>query len=192
MDGKTILQRFRACGNKPSLSRQTQYLDVRLQLMNSRAIILRTLRTSLSLCVALWMAGAGCLWGCSNTAYAASSSHPSHEEETQTVEAGSSCHKPKHDCCAKESETSASQSVKSSVDLNFAALPSGMMKDCPLAVSATAVTSKNSNDVQSVERVSTKVLGAYTVESRRVSPNLVPQHFLNRGPTYLRCCVFLI
>jgi hypothetical protein len=159
--------------------------------MKARAIILRTLRATLALCVSLWMAGAGCLWGCSNTTYAATDSHQSHAEETQTVEAGSSCHKPKHDCCAKESVTAESKSADSSVDPFIATLPQGM-KDCPMAVSATAVTSKHTNDAQNSDRAPTKLIAAYKVESKRVSPNLVPQYFLNRGPTYLRCCSFLI
>lgn len=173
-----------------SFSTKTMHAS-RLALMKVRAIIFRTLRATLALCVSLWMAGAGCLWGCSNTAYAASDSHQSHAKETQTVEAGSSCHKPKHDCCGNESATSQSKSSASSTDPLIASLPQGM-KDCPLAVSAAAATSKNTNDVQNADRAPTKVTAVYKVESRRVSPNLVPQHFLNRGPTYLRCCTFLI
>ncbi len=159
--------------------------------MKARAILKRTLRATLALCVSLWMAGAGCLWGCSKTTYAADS-HQSHAQETETVEAGSSCHKPKHDCCGKQSAASNSDTSTPSRDTFIASLPQGMLKDCPLAVSATAVTSKKANDVQDADRAVTKVTAVYRVESIRVSPDLVPQHFHNRGPTYLRCCTFLI
>lgn len=190
MGGKTILQRCRACGKRRFTRQKTTHAS-RLNSMKARAIILKTFRATLALCVALWMAGAGCLWGCSNTTYAATSNH-AHAEESETVVAGSSCHKPKHDCCSKVSGASASQAPDSLVNPFIAALPEGMMKDCPLAMSATAVTSKNTNDIQSADRAATKVIAAFKLESIRVTPHLVPQHFLNRGPTYLRCCTFLI
>jgi hypothetical protein len=71
-------------------------------------------------------------------------------------------------------------------------LPRGMMEDCPLAVNATAVVSKAGSDMSHVG------LARTTWSSQVISSNTTPHsEFVssipsNRGPTYLRCCVFLI
>ncbi len=66
------------------------------------------------------------------------------------------------------------------------------MSECPLAMSATAITAKaNSNSPESDQTTKTEL--PFTAASRE----LPQKHFAeplvpNRGPTYLRCCVFLI
>ena len=133
------------------------------------------MRLLLSLTVSIWLAG-GCLLGCSNTAVGAESRH-----EAQTVVAHHSCH-----------SKMASNSEQPKGVPSFAPAPRGMTKDCPLAVSATAATSKNSGHVPDPGRA--PVSAVPLVERITVQPNtsLVTAYLPNRGPTHLRCCVFLI
>ena len=152
-------------------------------------------RVLLAISVSLWLAGAGCLWGCSNMSVQAAGV-PAHEHEASTVVAESSCHaKAKsHDCCAKKSaqkNSVASQQPSSLPLLN--AVPEGMMKDCPLAVSANALASKTAAaDASSPEATPVADPPNVEINSQRVVASTSPIQYLNRGPTYLRCCVFLI
>jgi len=67
-----------------------------------------------------------------------------------------------------------------------------MMKDCPLAVSATAVASKNSGHLPEPGPAPVAVLPLIENKTAQlVTSSLIPIP-PNRGPTYLRCCVFLI
>ena len=147
----------------------------------------KAVRLLLSVSVSIWMAG-GCLFGCSNTTMAAESS-------ANTIEAAESCHAERsHDCCAtpkpkKQTATSVKQSEGVAC---FAPAPRGMMKDCPLVVNATAVTSKNSTHVPDPGRVSVAVLPRFEKETQQADNILVVSFLPNRGPTHLRCCVFLI
>jgi hypothetical protein len=152
---------------------------------------IRIFRTLLAISVSLWMAGAGCLWGCSNSAMAAESPTST---QTQTVISGPSCHSPGHDCCAKKSSTKSvgidSQHVLSSI---VTVTPEGLMRDCPLAVNASAevIPKSTVNGPDSTRATITEVPNVQV----RIQPrdwDLAPVQFLNRGPTYLRCCVFLI
>jgi hypothetical protein len=129
-------------------------------------------RLVLSAIVSIWMAG-GCLFGCTGTAAAAQS-----KQAVQTVVAVPGCH-AKH---AKQQT-----GVQS-----FAPAPHGMLKDCPLLTNATAATSKNSSHLPAPGRAPVSALpliGKTTVEPHT---SLVVQFLPNRGPTHLRCCVFLI
>ena len=153
------------------------------------SVSVRILRTLLALSVSLWMAGTGCMLGCGNTVVAA-------EQNPKTVIAGPSCHHSSHDCCAKKSSSpTVNPDVKTSQEtlLLLSAVPDGMMLDCPLAVNATAVAASKVSH-QTPEQARTSPAELSSVES--ITQNLdwappAPQ-FLNRGPTYLRCCVFLI
>jgi hypothetical protein len=75
---------------------------------------------------------------------------------------------------------------------SFVPVPHGIMKDCPLVVNATAAISKNSSHVPNPGRasVSSLLLVENTIEQS--STSLVVSYLPNRGPTHLRCCVFLI
>jgi hypothetical protein len=133
------------------------------------------------------MAGAGCLLGCSNTVNAA----PHSKDDVNTVVEDDSCAaKHSHDCCAKRKQTAASVETQLLVP-EIKAGP-GSMKECPLAMSASAVVSKARSDGsdESPARQVTFILPeqAKNVSTSRSSESLL----LNRGPTYLRCCVFLI
>ena len=131
------------------------------------------MRLLLSVSVSLWMAG-GCLLGCGSVAVGAESKH-----EAQTVVAGESCH-AKH----------AKQFTKDGP--SFAPAPRGTIKDCPLVVSAAAATSKNSGHVPEPARGPVSVLPLIEKTTVPSNTSLVVAYLPNRGPTHLRCCVFLI
>ena len=136
---------------------------------------MKAMRLLLSASISIWMTG-GCLFGCSGTAVGAASEH-----EAQTIVAHHSCH-------AKM----ASNSEQPKDVASFAPAPRGMMKDCPLVVNATAATSKNSGHEPHPGRapVSTPLLVENKIEQSNTAH--VVAYLPNRGPTHLRCCVFLI
>jgi len=149
----------------------------------------RVARVVLTVSVSLWMAGAGCMWGCSSMTAAAHSKVVSVDQTT--VVASSSCHARTHDCCPKGAQQ---KSVPKSDDAAlFGSLPQGMMKDCPLATSATAVsTSKSTESAPELTLSSPVQFRGQDRPTNFVFVPSVPTRFQNRGPTYLRCCVFLI
>lgn len=152
----------------------------------------RVVRLLLAVSVSIWMAG-GCLFGCSNTAVGAEVAQSSEN----IVEAGNSCHaKRSHDCCTaakpKPKQHVASK-LKQQLALvpSFAPLPRGM-SECPLMVSATAVASKNSTNVPDPEREPVAALPSFEKQIEQTDNIPVTSFRPNRGPTHLRCCVFLI
>ena len=150
----------------------------------------KVLRLLLTLSVSIWMAG-GCLFGCSNSVMAADVV----DDSIPTVEAGDSCHAAQsHHCCAtKKPKKQAVRNLRQTGGLpSFVPVPLDLMKDCPLVVNATAATSKNSTSVPDPARLPVAVLPSFeklTVSADNIS---VVSFLPNRGPTYLRCCVFLI
>jgi hypothetical protein len=153
----------------------------------------RVARVFLVVSVSLWMGGAGCMWGCSNmTAAAQSPSAPSLDQTT--VVASASCHANTHDCCAKGTQKKSSATNDKAAPFSLLnSLPQGMMKDCPLAIRASAVsTSKSTKSNLDLTFSSPVQPGRIHKPENLVLFPTVPVQFLNRGPTYLRCCVFLI
>ena len=159
-------------------------------------VSLKTVRLLLAVCVSVWLAG-GCLLGCGNAAMAAQT-----DQASETAVEGESCHSARaHDCCAKptppKQNTLAKQNniapkLTESL-LSLTSVPRGMMSDCPLAVSATAIAAKynNSNSPDATPATGAElrlIAGNGKLPEKHVVAPLVP----NRGPTYLRCCVFLI
>ena len=150
----------------------------------------RVVRLLLAFSVSIWMAG-GCLFGCSNNAIAADVV----EDSVPTTEAGESCHAVQaHDCCAaKKPGKQVVHNLRQPIGLPaFAPGPRDMMKDCPLAVNATAATSKNSTQAPDPGRTSVAVLPSFEKQTARADNASVVSFLPNRGPTHLRCCVFLI
>src|SRR5690242_7176956 len=127
----------------------------------------KVVRLVLAFTVSIWMAG-GCFLSCGSSAMAA------------TPEAGESCH-------------AVARKVKQPVGYpSFVPGPREMMIDCPLAVNATAATSKSSMHASDPGRIPATVLPS--LEKQTVhADNIAFVSFLpNRGPTHLRHCVFLI
>ena len=153
----------------------------------------RLVRFFLAVSVSIWMAG-GCLFGCSSNAMAHDAG-----DSAQTVVTGESCHSAgSHDCCATKqpkkqiARHSERPTAAPSYAPSFAPSPRGMMKDCPLVVNATAATSKNSSHVPDPARGPAVILPFVETTSEQFDTLLVTPFLPNRGPTYLRCCVFLI
>ena len=160
-------------------------------------VSLKVVRLLLAVSVSVWLAG-GCLLGCGS----AMAAQGNGDESSQTAVEGESCHTAqKHHCCSKPKAAKQSTPAKQSTfdpkllasTLTLASLPVDMMRDCPLAMNATAITAKaNTNSPESTQATDGALpVGAGNSElpqKHHVTAPLVP----NRGPTYLRCCVFLI
>jgi hypothetical protein len=157
------------------------------------------MRLLLSISVSIWMAG-GCLFGCSGTVVAADLEAGN---STQSVVAGESCHAaaaaPSHDCCAAKKPAKKKPAKKIASNTRqpqglpaFMPAPRGMMKDCPLVVNGTAATSKNSGHVVDPGHAPVATLPLIETNLEQSKVNLVKSILPNRGPTHLRCCVFLI
>jgi hypothetical protein len=158
-------------------------------------VSLKLVRIMLAFSVSLWLAG-GCMFGCGSTAMAA----PSAVEQATAVE-GESCHTEKaHDCCAKQKapKRSTVPVLQPEVPLNqtpglaLASLPRGSMGDCPLVVNSTAVTSKSNSNSPAPAYASNAALPLPANDGEIPQKHVVAPLLPNRGPTYLRCCVFLI
>jgi hypothetical protein len=66
------------------------------------------------------------------------------------------------------------------------------MRDCPLMVGATAVISKSSSNSPELAGSTTAALSLPVNDIELPQRQIVDPFLPNRGPTYLRCCVFLI
>ena len=171
----------------------------------------RIVRLLLAPLLSLWVAGAGCLLGCESMVAAASSLNPAAVERSgpslTIVASGDACSSGQnrsHNCCKKNSKRS--QDSKRSPQNSLAESDvrrietalvfgsessSGMLGNCPFAVSRTAVISKTRGSDLSI----TPILVQTIVPSNRVEQTASlssPLRLPNRGHTYLRCCVFLI
>jgi hypothetical protein len=155
---------------------------------------MKAVRLLLCVSVSIWMAG-GCLLGCSGTVTAAGLEAG---DSAQTVVAGESCHAPapsSHDCCTAKKPAKKKIVSNTKQPQGLPALmpsPRGMMKDCPLVVNATAATSKNSGYVADPGHEPVAVLPFIELKTEQSNISLVKSFLPNRGPTHLRCCVFLI
>lgn len=150
----------------------------------------KAVRLLLAISVSIWMAG-GCLFGCSNTAMGAEVAPAS----ANVVEAGNSCHaKHSHDCCAagkSKPKKLVASNLKPDAS-SFVPSPRGMMNECPLVVNSTAVSSKQSTHLADPGRGPVAALPSFDKQTEHTDHNLVASFLPNRGPTHLRCCVFLI
>ena len=149
----------------------------------------KAVRLLLSVSVSIWMAG-GCLFGCSSTMGA--------EVESTTAAVDSqSCHAMHaHDCCATAKAKPKRRIAKTLRRLpgvaSFMPVPSGMMKDCPLVTNSTAATSKSSMHLPEPARGPVAALPTFERQTEYSDKPLDILFLPNRGPTHLRCCVFLI
>jgi len=151
----------------------------------------KMVRLLLAVIVSIWMAG-GCIFGCGSSAMAAGAV----DNSIPTVEAGESCHAAaqSHHCCpAKKAKKPVVRTVRQPVGLPaFIPMPHGPMTDCPLAVNATAATSKSSTHMPDPGRVPVAALPSLDRQTSHADNVSVVSFLPNRGPTHLRCCVFLI
>ena len=152
-------------------------------------VSLKVVRLLLAISVSIWLAG-GCLFGCSNMATAAS-------ETAQSEVEGESCHAAHaHDCCAKPKPRKQTK-VKLKVNSNetFAGVSSGPregMSECPLMIGATAAVSKSSSNSPDLLGATAAPISLPVTAAELTQKQIVDPFLPNRGPTYLRCCVFLI
>ena len=154
-------------------------------------VSLKVVRLLLAVSVAVWLAG-GCIFGCTNSAMA---SEARADESTQAAVEGESCHVAQaHHCCSK-----AKPAKKTKIDpklteslLTLNSVPRGMMSDCPLAVNATAVPAKKNSNAPELAQATKAELPIPTESIVLPQKHVVAPPLSNRGPTYLRCCVFLI
>lgn len=153
----------------------------------------KAIRLLLAASVSIWMAG-GCLFGCANTTMGSEVS----QESPKSVEPAASCHaKRSHECC-HGTKPKPEKQVTSNLLERVAGLPSfvpgprEMMSECPLVVNATAATSKNGTNVPDPPRGAITALPSFEKPIEHTDNTLVVPFLPNRGPTHLRCCVFLI
>lgn len=164
-------------------------------------VSLKVVRLLLAFCVSIWLAG-GCLLGCGNMAMAAQSDEQANEAAVE----GASCHTAQaHHCCSKApaKQTSPTKQAKPAKQtktapkltesfLSLSSMPGGMMNDCPLAMRGTAITSKVSNNAPDSDHATSAQLPVANANGELPQKQVVAPLLPNRGPTYLRCCVFLI
>ena len=172
-------------------------------------VLTKIVRGSLGLALSLWIAGAGCMFGCQNmTAFAATGEKAvEHESSLAAIVSGDACAASgSHDCCAKK-KTEAGAKTKNAnkrLTLKLATLisqseslntgPSSGGRECPLALSrAIAITKRSDNNRQSATPiVIAKTTPEVPVPTAQHAALSRPSRLPNRGHTYLRCCVFLI
>jgi hypothetical protein len=133
----------------------------------------KAVRLLLAISVSIWMAG-GCMFGCANSTVGAELT----QHSASAMNAGHSCH-------AHHSQPLAGVS-------SFIPSLRGMMNECPLVVNSTAVTSKNSFHVPDPGRGPIAALPSFEKQVAHTNNTLVAPFLPDRGPTHLRCCVFLI
>jgi hypothetical protein len=189
------------CFSKRPVSRQWGGWGSRLRLMNS-ALFIKLTRLLLAVSISVWMAG-GCLFGCGNMNAMAAEATPSSasaagDENCRAAQAHSCCTRPGAPRQLKAQKAKPKTTLRRTKE-PLAAFPSGTlnalphgMKDCPLLENNTAATSKSSGSQPDPGR--TPVAALSSVESVNQQPRvtIASSYVPNRGPTHLRCCVFLI
>src|SRR5919106_2044714 len=99
----------------------------------------KIVRVALSLVVAFWMAGAGCLLGCENMVANAAVHAPAQANTLTIVASGDACAtKRSHDCCASRKKAPQTSSAEQTTEQISALRLIGVgesrtsMRDCPL------------------------------------------------------------
>lgn len=163
--------------------------------------------------LSLWVAGAGCMLGCEGmvTSVAAAgfeqeASTGLHSAQGVTIVAsGHACSSgassaselnKSHNCCKRSSTEVKPKERRLSPGaatwIRFDSSSSGLMKDCPLARSKTAVVTKSrSSKTDASPGLANSYLPAQDFLEQPTSLS-TSARLPNRGHTYLRCCVFLI
>jgi hypothetical protein len=166
----------------------------------SKALVIKASRLLLAVSVSVWMAG-GCLFGCSGSEVLAD--EVSRDANESTAVSGDSCNKARqHDCCTRPNARKTSKQIaRQTRQTTRAPVPASepvltglphAMKDCPLMTNGTAVTAKSSGNLPDPGYASVDLLPAIKHTNEQTQFTLVQSYLPNRGPTHLRCCVFLI
>lgn len=164
----------------------------------------RIVRFVLAPVLSIWVGGAGCLLGCEGMVAAAAtdasaeaSQHSAHV--SALVASGHACSSGEvnnsHDCCKKKSgvaQYKTKEPIAGGAVITPTSSSSGLMKDCPFAVSKAAVVNKARNGEMSVAPALAHSILAPDNSPEQKGPLSAPARLPNRGHTYLRCCVFLI
>ena len=163
------------------------------------ALFIKFPRILLAFTVSVWMAG-GCLFGCSNMQVSAAET-----ESSDTVVEGESCEPAAaHSCCTKPKAAkqpvratrtttilSHKEALATASSTTLSTTPRGI-SDCPLMVNTTAVASKSSGNLPQPARTPVASLLKLESQIEQVPLTFASSYRPNRGPTHLRCCVFLI
>lgn len=165
-------------------------------------LVIKGSRLLLALCVAVWMAG-GCLFGCSGSHVLAAEISSDANDSIAAVSDESCNMSRQHDCCTRPNaqkpkpqkrklQKQLARSQPLPIDSSAVTeLPHGM-QDCPLMTNGTAATVRSSGNVPDPGRTSIAVLPAIKSTSEQTQFTPDRSYLPNRGPTHLRCCVFLI
>ena len=163
---------------------------------------IRIVRVTLALAVAFWMAGAGCLLGCEGMIAAASGEEAQSQVSDLTVVAsGDACASMRsHDCCARRnkhaqtsnSTTPAPAATSTSALTSLLGQTPTSMRECPLAVTATAALSRTNHNPSAGPLLLARPTGFIPQLEEQTRPLSQQIRLPNRGHTYLHCCVFLI
>ena len=161
-------------------------------------------RFLLSVCLVLWVGGAGCLIGCGNMALAMDQGSDSRLQDSAATTTGHACATAtSHSCCAKHRTATTFRASARVITPNhhlqgnsplslFALTTDKSLPSCPLAMNAGALATKARADDSPVTLTSTSVSPSVRDTALKGAPAPAPAWFGNRGHTYLRCCVFLI
>ncbi len=171
------------------------------------SVLTKLVRGSLVLALSLWIAGAGCMFGCQDlTAFAATGNEAMGAEQGVLIVSGDACAaNGSHDCCAKKKAEAKAKpkNTGNRLTLELATLislcetlnsaPSSGGRECPLALSrAVAITKRSDNKLSSTPAVIAVTTPAVPITTEQHAALSQPSRLPNRGHTYLRCCVFLI
>lgn len=157
-------------------------------------------RLTIAPLLALWIAGAGCLFGCEVKVLAAEH-HPPNVVDLMAEASGEACASSSagHSCCAREHPNKQSSNISKDnssefQDVGVAILPgnpSGSMSGCPFAVNDSVLVGKRTGN----EAVATNSAEVVPKQLEPLAQVTYPPNRLrlpNRGHTYLLGCVFLI
>lgn len=161
----------------------------------SRISATELLRRLTALGLVAWLAGVGCVLGCSATTarhHAATPQTHEAQNDSHAVAQADSCDSmSKHDCCAGgEAEEGKGEVGRSSV--NAATRGGRTAMHCPLGGRQASDPARKVR-VDTTPTTATPVAQSPAPESSYAAPphaDGVPAR--DRGSTYLRCCVFLI
>jgi hypothetical protein len=169
-----------------------------------KAVVLRNLRSAITLGLMFWCAGAGCML-VSYAHSAAMSAGDAALVGSAQSSSGMSASMGAHSCCkarhasSKHSPEARASSHASEVaavferaELPEAPTPSGAMSCCPLTSGTFVVTARTRTNDSNSSALAAKDLLSRVLTNSQAPPRAFPLRLPNQNQTYLRGCVFLI